>query len=102
MLAYLRPHGFVHIHRLLAHRLVRSAEHSPPAAVPVVVDDDVHVRIQRPVDHLVNTVHKPAVDGVVAALKVHAVSPGYRNAYRVESGVLHTLDHFLGGGWLPP
>ena len=102
MLAYLRPHGFVHFHSLVPGFLLLRAEHSPPAAVPVVIDYNVHISVQRPCNYFVNTGHKALVNGVISAFKVHAVCPCYRNSYGIKSGCFHSLDHFLGGSGLTP
>ena len=102
MLAYLGPHGVVHIHCIVAGLLLCRTEHSPPAAVPVVVDYNVHVGVQRPGDYLVHPVHQAGINGVVAAFVVHSVRPRHGNADSVESCGFHALYHFLRGAGLSP
>ena len=102
MLAYLRPHCLIHFHCLVAGLLLCGAEHTPPAAVPVVVYYDVHISVERPCHHFVNPVHQSGIYGIVTALVVHAVSPRNRDTYSVESGGFHSLDHLLSSPGLTP
>ncbi len=63
-----------------------------PAAIPVDVDNDVHVLADGVIDDLLDARQPGWVDRAVGGVAV----PGNRDAHRIEPGGLHAVDECLG------
>ena len=92
---YLRPHGLIHFKRLVNVALLGRAEHSPPASVPVVVYDNIHIIIQSVVYYLLHSVEIGFIYGVIAFFILHCVCPCHRHTERVKTACFHALYHFF-------
>ena len=68
MLCDLLPHGGVFVHGCLSDLFIGGAEVLPPAAVPVNVDDAVHIIVKDIAHDLVDSVEILGGDGVFAVL----------------------------------
>ena len=95
MLAYLRPYGLIKCHSIFTNCLVTGAEHSPPASVPVVVYDNIHIIIQSVVYYLLHSVEIGFIYGVIAFFILHCVCPCHRHTERVKTACFHALYHFF-------
>lgn len=71
-----------------------------PAAIPMDVQDHVHVLVVRVVHHLFDARHPGGVDGLCRL--VGMTVPGRGNADGVEAGGFHGSDELLGDGGVAP
>ena len=92
----LLPHALVGFHGQCAGFGAFRTEHAIPAAIPMVIDDDVHARLARIADNFLHAVHVVGVDGVVAFVEVGGVGhPSHGNADGVKARRLHAVNHGL-------
>ena len=84
------PHILVFLHGLCADILAGIPEHAPPAIIPVVIDDDIHLIVQCVVENFLHTVHIGCIDLVIGRSVIlldlfHHIGPGYRNTDRIDA-----------------
>ena len=96
----LLPHALVGFHGQRAGFGAFRTEHAIPAAIPMVIDDDVHARLARIADNFLHAVHVVSVDGVVAFVEVGGVVrgiavPSHGNADGVKARRFHAVNHGL-------
>ena len=92
----LLPHSLVGFHGQRAGFSAFRTEHAIPAAIPMVIDDDVHARLARIADNFLHAVHVVGIDGVVAFVEVGGVGhPSHRNADGVKARRFHAVNHGL-------
>ena len=93
--AYLCPDALILVHTFV----LVLGEFLPPAAVPVDVEDDVHIRIYCPAHDLICSVHKLRAYVVVPC---HKVRPCHRHTQGVKPRCLVALYHILGDDGAAP
>ena len=99
MLRDLLPHGGVSRHGQVAGLLRIGAEHAPPAAVPVVIDDDEHAGVQGIVHDLLHPGEIGGGDGIVALVKMGSTSRISTMAVLADWEPAQWADVYKGGHW---
>ena len=99
----LLPHTLVGFHGQGPGFRFFGAEHAPPAAIPVIVDDHIHTGIAGIIHNFLHTGQIRFIQGVIPVRQVGSIGhPCHRNADGIKARFLHGRQHFLGGHRLAP
>ena len=99
----LLPHPGVCVHGQVSNRFGIRTEHSPPSAVPVIVDDHNHTGVQGIVHNFLHPVQIRRGNRVISPVQMRCVChPGHRDPDRIKAAFLHGLKHLPRCDRLPP